>query len=102
PLSVLGCMMTPTRGKVRVAGRSTEGLEPEELAKLRRDHIGFVFQSYHLFPTLTALDNVRLVLDVRGERSPEAKVKAREALAIVGDRKSTRLNSSHLVISYAV
>ena len=35
-------------------GRSTQGLGPEELAKLRRDHIGFIFQSYHLFPTLTA------------------------------------------------
>jgi putative ABC transport system ATP-binding protein len=35
------------------------------LTALRRDHVGFVFQSYHLFPTLTAMDNVRLVLDVR-------------------------------------
>ena len=45
----------------------SHGAEPEQLAEMRRDHIGFVFQSYHLFPTLTALDNVRLALDVRGE-----------------------------------
>ncbi|HEV7981665.1 MAG TPA: ATP-binding cassette domain-containing protein, partial [Xanthobacteraceae bacterium] len=66
-LSILGCMLTPTSGGVRVVGRSTAGAEPEDLAKFRREHIGFVFQSYHLFPTLTAFDNVRLALDVRGE-----------------------------------
>jgi putative ABC transport system ATP-binding protein len=47
-LSILGCMSTPSSGTVRVHGHSTVGRKPEELAKLRRDHIGFVFQSYHL------------------------------------------------------
>jgi putative ABC transport system ATP-binding protein len=67
-LSVLGCMLSPSMGSVHVCGRSTTGLAPEQLTQLRRDHIGFVFQSYHLFPTLTAMDNVRLALDVRGNR----------------------------------
>ena len=66
-LSILGCMLTPTEGTVRVRGNSIAGKDAEDLAKLRREHIGFVFQSYHLFPTLTAADNVRLALDVRGE-----------------------------------
>jgi putative ABC transport system ATP-binding protein len=83
-LSVLGCMLTPTTGTVRVRGRSTEGLGPEELAKLRRDNVGFVFQSYHLFPTLNATDNVRLALDVRDERTEDAADKAKDALAKVG------------------
>ncbi len=83
-LSVLGCMLTPTRGTVRIRGRSIEGADPEELARLRRDHVGFVFQSYHLFPTLTATDNVRIALDVRGERDRRAIVKSRELLARVG------------------
>ena len=83
-LSVLGCMLTPTQGTVRVRGKSTEGAGPEDLAALRREHIGFVFQSYHLFPTLTALDNVRLALDVRGDHSRGAITKAREALTTVG------------------
>lgn len=83
-LSVLGCMLTPTEGTVRVRGRSTAGARPGDLAKLRRDHIGFVFQSYHLFPTLTAVDNVRLALDVRGERSERAIAKAKEVLVSVG------------------
>ena len=83
-LSILGCMLSPTEGTVRVRGNSTAGLKSEQLAKLRRDHIGFVFQSYHLFPTLSALDNVRLTLDVRGEYSRRAAAKAGDALAAVG------------------
>jgi putative ABC transport system ATP-binding protein len=77
-------MLSPTEGDVRVRGESTLGAQPEELADLRRRNIGFVFQSYHLFPTLTATDNVRLVLDVRGERGGKARRRAREALAMVG------------------
>jgi len=83
-LSVLGCMLSPTSGTVQIRGRSTTGLDSEELAGLRRDNVGFVFQSYHLFPTLTAAENVRLVLDVRGDRSPSARLKAVAALATVG------------------
>lgn len=83
-LSVLGCMLTPTKGTVRILGHATTGVRPEGLAELRRRHVGFIFQSYHLFPTLTALENVLLVLDVRGERSAEAVAKARTALITVG------------------
>jgi putative ABC transport system ATP-binding protein len=83
-LSILGCMLTPTEGTVRVCGHSTDGAGPEDLALLRREHVGFVFQSFHLFPTLSAADNVRLALDVRGEPSRSAKVRSREALARVG------------------
>jgi putative ABC transport system ATP-binding protein len=96
-LSIIGCMLRPTRGAVRVCGRSTVDLGPEEAAKLRRDHIGFVFQSYHLFPTLTAAENVQLVFDVRGESSARALVKAREALATVG--LSHKLKSFPLELS---
>jgi putative ABC transport system ATP-binding protein len=83
-LSILGCMLSPTSGTVRVGGKSTEGAGPEDLAKLRREHVGFIFQSYHLFPTLTATDNVRLALDVRGENSSRAVAKSQDALAMVG------------------
>jgi putative ABC transport system ATP-binding protein len=83
-LSVLGCMLSPTSGTVRIRGLSTTGLGSEALAELRRENVGFVFQSYHLFPTLTAAENVRLALDVRGERSLLARVKADKALATVG------------------
>lgn len=83
-LSVLGCLLTPTQGEVRIGGRSTQGARPGELAKLRRDHIGFVFQSYRLLPMLTAMDNVRLALDVRGEGRDIAMIQTRNALATVG------------------
>jgi putative ABC transport system ATP-binding protein len=73
-----------TEGTVRICGHSTAGAEPEDLALLRREHVGLVFQSFHLFPTLSATDNVRLALDVRGEPSRSAKARSREALAKVG------------------
>jgi putative ABC transport system ATP-binding protein len=83
-LSVLGCMLTPTEGTVHVQGHSTAGAGAGELAKLRRDQIGFIFQSYRLFPTLTAVDNVRLALDIRGETGEHAIVRAKEVLRTVG------------------
>jgi putative ABC transport system ATP-binding protein len=83
-LTILGCMLRPTTGCVVVHGESTDRAGHGKLAKLRRDHVGFIFQSYHLFPTLTALDNVRLALDVRGQDGKPAIEKAAEVLATVG------------------
>jgi putative ABC transport system ATP-binding protein len=89
-LSILGCILTPTAGTVRVLGRSTKGARPEILARLRREHIGFVFQTYHLFPTLNATDNVRLALEVRDNRPRGTAGRAKEALARVGLSHKTR------------
>jgi putative ABC transport system ATP-binding protein len=83
-LSILGCILTPTEGSLTVAGNDTFGLNAEQLANLRRHHVGFIFQSYNLFPTLTAEENVRLALDVRGERGPGVAVRAQRALQQVG------------------
>ena len=83
-LSILGCIMTPTSGEVRIAGHPVAGLDAEQLATLRRDHIGFIFQSYNLFPTLTALENVRIALDVRGQKGFPAAARAEEVLRDVG------------------
>jgi putative ABC transport system ATP-binding protein len=83
-LLVLGCMLTPTAGTVTIGGTATAEADKEGLAKIRRDHIGFVFQSYHLFPTLTAAQNVQLALDIRHERGKRARLRAREALERVG------------------
>ena len=83
-LLILGCMLAPSSGSVMVCGASTSQADKEGLARIRRDHIGFVFQSYHLFPTLTAAQNVQLALDIRGERGRKARHKAREALKMVG------------------
>src|SRR5262249_28356398 len=83
-LSLLGCILTPTIGTVRIQGQPVNGATPGELARLRREHIGFVFQSYHLFPTLSALDNVRIALDVRAEHGPDAEKRAKQMLEMVG------------------
>ena len=83
-LSILGCMLSPTSGTVRVVGKTTAGANPEQLAELRRKHVGFVFQTYHLFPTLTAEENIRIALDVCGEPLSTQREKAEAALAAVG------------------
>jgi len=83
-LSILGCILTASSGTLRIAGETVDGLAAERLADLRRRHVGFVFQSYNLFPTLTALENVRLALDVRGARWAETVAKAEAALNEVG------------------
>ncbi|WP_213287113.1 ABC transporter ATP-binding protein [Bradyrhizobium sp. sGM-13] len=83
-LLVLGCMLTPSSGSVTIRGTPTADADKEALARIRREHIGFVFQSYHLFPTLTATQNVQLALDIRGEHGRRAAQKSREALAMVG------------------
>ena len=82
-LTVLGCMLTPNSGTVRIRGQSTQGLRPEQLTDLRRQHIGFIFQTYHLFPTLTAVENVRLALEMGGERPWKAQARAVTALETV-------------------
>ena len=85
-LSIMGCILSPTSGSLSIAGHKTEGLSPEALAALRRRHVGFVFQTYNLFPTLSAEENVRLALDVRGGRGSQAVVDAQRALYQVGLR----------------
>jgi len=67
-LSILGCMLTPSSGTVRVHGHSTTGRKPEQLAKFRRDYIGFVFQSFNLLPVLSAEENIVMPLRIAGEQ----------------------------------
>jgi putative ABC transport system ATP-binding protein len=83
-LSILGCILTPTSGSLQIAGHSTEGLNAEGMADLRRRHVGFVFQAYNLVPTLTAIENVMLALDLRGVSLADAPDLAAEALDAVG------------------
>lgn len=83
-LSILGCMLGPTTGSVRICGTSATGARPDELARIRQRHIGFVFQSYHLFSTLTVAENVQLALDLRGDHGANAIAKTDAVLASVG------------------
>ncbi|MFI0929470.1 ABC transporter ATP-binding protein [Streptomyces sp. NPDC021012] len=72
----------PTAGTVEVGGTSLEGLSERRLTLLRRDRIGFVFQSFNLLPSLTAAQNVALPLRLAGRRPSRTEI--REALARVG------------------
>jgi putative ABC transport system ATP-binding protein len=83
-LSILGCILSPTSGIIRVGGEDTDGMSPEELANVRRKHFGYIFQSYNLFPTLSALENVRIALDVLGVKGYAASSRAEEVLHEVG------------------
>jgi putative ABC transport system ATP-binding protein len=83
-LSILGCILSPTEGRLSLSGYKTHEMNSEELAHLRRKHVGFVFQSYNLVPTLTAVENVMLALDLRDLSGPDAYDHAAEALEAVG------------------
>jgi putative ABC transport system ATP-binding protein len=65
---------------VRVAGREVVGLSEKQLPALRLEHIGFVFQGFNLFPTLTAAENVELMLDLKGVSAAKAKKRSQELL----------------------
>lgn len=83
-LSILGCILSPTDGQLVVAGNSTHGQDAEGLAQIRRRHVGFVFQGYNLFPTMTARENVMLALDVRARPVVDPPTHALNALKAVG------------------
>jgi len=83
-LSIMGCILTPTEGRVRVAGREVDPRREDELRAVRRESIGFVFQQYNLFPALTARENVEYALNVKGRRGGEARREAERALVRVG------------------
>src|SRR6516162_11607921 len=83
-LSIMGCILTATSGSVRVAGREVVGLSEKQLPALRLEHIGFVFQGFNLFPTLSAGENVELMLDLKGISKAKARLRAHELLEQVG------------------
>jgi len=83
-LNVIGCLDLPTEGTYSIAGRHVEKLRDGELAEIRNRFIGFVFQSFHLLPNLTALENVELPLIYRGVWGKERRDKAKAALESVG------------------
>jgi len=83
-LSIMGCILRATAGSVQIAGREVSGLSEKELPRLRLHNIGFVFQGFNLFPTLTAAENVELMLDLKGIRGAAARQRAGELLEQVG------------------
>ena len=79
-MNILGCLDKPSAGSYRVAGRPTGQLGPDELAELRREHFGFIFQRYHLLGDLSALGNVEVPAVYAGRQS---KARRERALALL-------------------
>jgi putative ABC transport system ATP-binding protein len=83
-LSVLGCILRPTSGSLNVLGDDVTLMRERDLPAIRRERIGFVFQAFNLFPTLTALQNVTLALDLKGVGGRAARDRAASLLDQVG------------------
>jgi putative ABC transport system ATP-binding protein len=87
-LSILGCILTPTSGTLAVDSQRVDQLSSGRLAEVRKRSIGFVFQQYNLFPSLTARENVEYALNIKGVKGTAARKAAIDALETVelGDR----------------
>ncbi len=83
-MNLIGCLDTVTEGSYKLDGVEVKGLSDNKLADIRNRKIGFIFQSFHLLPRLTALENVELPLIYRGLSAKERKEKAATALRQVG------------------
>ena len=81
-LSLLAGLDLPSRGKISIAGNNITDTDEDTRARIRGQHIGFVFQQFHLIPNLSALENVSLPLELAGHKTPD--LSARQALEEVG------------------
>ena len=83
-MNILGCLDTPTEGSYHLEGKDVSNLDDDELAHIRNQKIGFVFQTFNLLPRADALHNVELPLIYAGVPAGERRRRAREALERVG------------------
>lgn len=83
-MNILGCLDRPTSGSYKISGRETALLEPDELAALRREHFGFIFQRYHLLPELTAIGNAEVPAVYAGINHSQRKEQAANLLKRLG------------------
>jgi putative ABC transport system ATP-binding protein len=79
-LQIIGCILKPTTGSVRILGQEITRLNESRLPQVRLAHIGFIFQGFNLFPTLTAGENLELALDLKGIRGKAARRRSHELL----------------------
>src|SRR5258705_12799187 len=90
-LSVLGCLLMPDEGAVFVNGRDVTAASEEERTTIRREQLGFVFQAFRLFDSLTAFENVALSSQISGETGKQSDAKAERCLAVL-----EMMNKRHL------
>ncbi|MDM1342363.1 MULTISPECIES: MacB family efflux pump subunit [Acinetobacter] len=95
-MNILGCLDKPTTGSYKVKGRETRELEADELAKLRREYFGFIFQRYHLLGDLTAAGNVEVPAIYAGADAVERNKRSTELLTNLGLGEKTENRPSQL------
>jgi len=100
-LHIMGCLDKPTDGSVYIDGVDVSNLKDKELAKIRGEKIGFVFQQFNLLPRLTAIENVELPMIYRGIPHQKRKKRAKELLELVGlgdriNHKPTQLSGGQM------
>lgn len=95
-MNILGCLDRPTEGSYRVHGAATEQMSPDELAHLRRDHFGFIFQRYNLMENLSATENVALPAVYAGVEADARTTRARLLLETLGLGERTTNRPSQL------
>jgi putative ABC transport system ATP-binding protein len=95
-LSALGCLLLPDDGSVFVNGKDVAAATEYERTITRREHIGFVFQAFRLFPSLTALENVALSMEISGKGGRESRAKAERLLELLGMAEKKNLKPSEL------
>jgi len=83
-ISILAGLLTPTEGNVYVLGQDLTKLSRKKRTAFRRQHIGFIFQNFNLFPALTAAENVEIILNVKGLKGKQARYEAQRLLEQVG------------------
>ncbi|MDO4531567.1 MAG: ABC transporter ATP-binding protein [Bacillota bacterium] len=83
-MNIIGCLDVPTEGTYLLDGRDVGAMEDDELAEIRNEKLGFIFQQYNLLPKLTILENVEVPLVYAGVPKAERRRRAKEALARVG------------------
>ena len=82
-LNLIGGLDRPTSGEIRIDGQSVASLSDDDLTRLRRDKIGFIFQFFNLLPSLTCVENVALPLHLKGMARRETEKRARDLLDLV-------------------
>ncbi|WP_432208307.1 MacB family efflux pump subunit [Acinetobacter variabilis] len=95
-MNILGCLDKPTHGSYKVKGRETRELEPDELAQLRREYFGFIFQRYHLLGDLNATGNVEVPAIYAGADATERNARAKQLLTDLGLGDKTQNRPSQL------
>ena len=83
-LSMIGCLIKPTGGSLKIYGTEITKLSENKMPLIRKKYISFIFQGFNLFPALTAIENILIALQVKGEVGPEALSKAHDILKQVG------------------